>query len=330
MRLLITGGSGFIGTNAMTAFARQENRLLNYSIDRPLNAAHDSFWRQGDILDLEATCAAFAGFQPDHVLHLAARAECDENTSVESGYRVNTDGTRNVLEAIRATPSVERCIITSSQFVCAPGRLPMNDTDYFPDTVYGQSKVITEQLTRTAHLGCCWTIIRPTNVWGPWHMRYRREFWRILQRGLYVHPGRAPVIRSYAYVRNAIHQIGMIFSAPRERVDGQTFYVGDRPISLLDWVNGFSRQLTGREVRVVPRELLRSLAALGDIPTRLTGKAFLINSSRFRSMITDYDTPMAKTFECLGENPYSQEDGVAETVAWLTSYRGSDRASGGS
>ena len=108
-------------------------------------------------------------------------------------------------------PSVERVIITSSQFVCAPGRLPENDTDYFPETVYGQSKVVTEKLTREANLPCCWTIIRPTNIWGPWHMRYRREFWRVVERGLYVHPGREPVIRCYGYVKNVAHQIRKIF-----------------------------------------------------------------------------------------------------------------------
>jgi nucleoside-diphosphate-sugar epimerase len=249
---------------------------------------------------------------------------------VESGYRVNTEGTRNVLDAIRATSSVERTIITSTQFVCAPGRLPKDDTDYFPETVYGRSKVITEELTRTANLPACWTIIRPTNIWGPWHMRYRREFWRVLQRGLYLHPGRQPVIRSYGYVRNLISQIQKIFEAPRATVHGKTFYLGDRPINLLDWVNGFARALTGREVRVVPRSLMRGLALFGDIPTAVTGKPFLINSSRLRSMTTNYETPMEPTFEALGESPYSLEEGIKETVEWLRTAKGSSFMAGGS
>ena len=253
MKVLITGGSGFIGTNVVEAFSREGNTILNYSLHAPLNSEQTQYWRAGDILDAKATTAIFREFQPDHVLHLAARTDCDENTTVEDGYRVNTEGTKNVLDAIRATPSVERSIITSTQFVCAPGRLPTSDTDYFPETVYGQSKVITEKLTRDANLASCWTIIRPTNVWGPWHMRYRREFWRVLERGLYVHPGRRPVIRSYGYVNNVAHQIRKIFEAPAETVSGKTFYVGDRPINLFDWVNGFSRGLTGREVRVIPR-----------------------------------------------------------------------------
>jgi nucleoside-diphosphate-sugar epimerase len=330
MRILITGGSGFIGTNLIETFACQENNILNYSLHPPLNPEQEHYWHAGEILNKKKTAALFQDFQPDWVLHLAARAECDENTTVEAGYRVNTEGMRNVLEAIRATSSVQRTIITSSQFVCAPGRLPQSDTDYFPETVYGQSKVITEQLTRQANLANCWTIVRPTNVWGPWHLRYRREIWRVLERGLYLHPGRQPVVRCYAYVKNVVAQIQKIFAAPRDFVHGQTVYLGDPPGDIFDWVNGFSCALTGRTVRVVPRPLMRSLALLGDIPSYLTGKPFLINSSRFRSMTTDYLTPMDKTFELLGKNPYSLEDGIRETVEWLRSYRGPDGTAGGS
>jgi len=329
MRILITGASGFIGTNAIEEFARTGNVILNYSLHSPLNPAQTSYWRKGDILDTNALQLAFHEFQPNRVLHLAARTDCDESTTVEAGYQINTVGTQNVLDAIHSTPSVERSIITSTQFVCGPGRLPTSDTDYFPETVYGQSKVLTEKLTRAANLASGWTIIRPTNVWGPWHMRYRREFWRVLERGLYIHPGHQPVIRTYAYVKNVVDQIRRIFDAPREMVDHQTLYVGDRPINLLDWTDGFSRALAGHKVRVVPRALMRLLAFAGDLPTRLTGKPFLINSSRFRSMITNYETPMEPTFQLLGENPYTLEDGITETVKWLRSSNDFSGVGGG-
>ena len=330
MRILDTGGSGFIGTNAIEAFGRDGHEILNYSLHAPLDVAQASFWRQGDILDSAQITDTFRHFGPNWVIHFAARAECDENMTVEEGFKANTEGTTNVLTAIRRTSSVQRVIITSSQFVCAPGRLPAHDQDYFPETTYGQSKVITEKLTREANLACCWTIVRPTNVWGPWHLRYRREFWRVLQRGLYVHPGREPVIRSYGYVKNVVHQIRKILEAPPDTVRGKTFYLGDSPINLLDYVDGFSKALTGRSVRVIPRPVMRALALLGDIPTKLTGKPFLINSSRLRSMTTDYTTPMDKTFESLGENPYMLEEGIKETVEWLRSYQGPDQRAGGS
>jgi nucleoside-diphosphate-sugar epimerase len=330
MKVLVTGGSGFIGTNMVEALSREGHLILNYSLHAPLNHQQMQYWRAGDILDPVNTAAIFDEFQPERVLHLAARAECDENTTVEAGYRVNTEGTRNVLDAIRATPSVKRTIITSTQFVCAPGRLPRSDTDYFPETIYGHSKVVTERLTRDAKLPNCWTIIRPTNIWGPWHMRYRREIWRILQRGLYLHPGSQPVVRSYGYVGNVVSQIQKIFEAPSNDVHARTLYLGDRPVNLLDWVNGFSRALSDREVRVAPRAVMRVLALLGDIPTALLGKPFLINSSRFRSMTTDYETPMEQTFKLLGENPYTLEQGIRVTVEWMQTHHGSSFLAGGS
>jgi nucleoside-diphosphate-sugar epimerase len=207
--------------------------------------------------------------------------------------------------------------------------LPQSDEDYFPETVYGQSKVITEQLTRTANLKCCWTIVRPTNIWGPWHLRYRREFWRIVERGWYVHPGNEPVIRCYGYVKNVVDQMRRILELPNDSACGKTLYLGDPPADLKNWVDGFSRALTGRSVRVVPRPVIRILALFGDAPSALTGKPFFINSSRYRSMITNYDTPMQPTFDVLGWNHYSLTDGINETVNWLRSYRGPDRTSGG-
>jgi len=330
MRILVTGGSGFIGTNVIDAFSAEGHTILNYSLHAPLKPEQNQYWRGGDILDPVATTKVFQEFQPAEILHLAARAECDERATVEEGFRANTEGTSNVLDAVRATSSVQRAIITSSQFVCAPGRLPTSDTDYFPETTYGESKVITEELTRKANLPCCWTIIRPTNIWGPWHLRYRREFWRVLQRGLYVHPGHQPVIRCYGYVKNVVYQIKKIFEAPHEVVHAKTIYLGDRPIDLFDWVDGFSRALTGHKARVVPRPLMRALAMLGDIPSRLLGKPFLINSSRFRSMTTSYETPMARTFQLFGENPYTLEAGIKETAEWLRLYQDSDQQGGGS
>ena len=329
MRLLVTGGSGFIGTNLIDEFKGRVDHLLNLDLQPPLDSRQRQFWRTTDILNEAQLAAAFAEFQPQWVIHLAARADCDENTTVEKGYRVNIEGTKNVLEAIRATASVERVIMTSSQFVCGPGPLPKNDEDYFPETVYGQSKVITEQLTRQANLACCWTIIRPTNIWGPWHLRYRREFWRVVERGLYFHPGRQPVIRCYGYVKNVVDQMRRILEFPNESICGKTLYLGDEPADLIQWTNGFSLALTGHGVRIVPRSLMRTFALLGDIPTAITGRPFYINSSRYRSMITNYLTPMQPTFDLLGPNPYSLMDGVKETVSWLRSYNGPDETSGG-
>ena len=317
MKILLTGASGFIGTNAVELFTKGGDTVLNVDLVPPLNPAQRPFWKQADIMDPVALTAAFAEFAPDAVIHLAARTDCVEDTTVEEGYPINTDGTAHVIAAIKATPSSKRVVITSSQFVCGPGYQPKNDTDYHPVTVYGKSKVITEQLTRAASLSCVWTLVRPTNIWGPWHQRYRREFWRVVEKGWYVHPGGAPVVRCYGYVGNILRQIRKILELPRESVHEQVFYVGDQPGDIARWANAFSVALRRKKVHVVPRPVLAFAGLIGDVISRLIGRPFYINSSRFRSMTSDYLVNMDRTFLLLGPPPVSLEQGVAETVAWL-------------
>ena len=317
MKVLVTGGSGFIGANLIQFLAERGAQVLNLSLDPPLDPGQHAFWRAGDIMDAAALRRGFAGFAPDQVIHLAARTDCREDTTVEESYAVNTTGTRNVLEAVKATPSISRVIIASSQFVCGPGYLPKRDDDYHPVTVYGQSKVVTEQLARQANLACCWTIVRPTNVWGPWHMRYRREAWRVIARGFYAHPGGKPVIRCYAYVGNVVRQMNRILELPATQVNGRVLYLGDPPADIYEWVNGFSRALTGRPARKVPRLLLHGAGWLGDAITRIRGKQFYLTTRRYRSMTTDYVVPMEETYQVLGRPEIPLRDGIQETVKWL-------------
>jgi GlcNAc-P-P-Und epimerase len=323
-RVIVTGGSGFIGTHLVARLIEQGHQVLNLDRSEPLDVKQKQLYRPTDILDAAALHKKFDAFQPQWLFHLAARTDCDEATTVEAGYAVNTTGAVNVLAAAAASPSLERALITSSQYVCRPGYQPSDDQDYCPHTVYGWSKVETERATRRANLKCPWVMVRPTNIWGPWHLRYRKQVWQAIQRGFYLHPGGEPVIRSYGYVRNVARQMTGLMEADVGKINGKKFYVGDTPRDLRDWVNGFSLALRGRPVTVVPRPLLRTVALAGDLIGKVRGREFLIHSSRYRSMITSDQAPMSATFELLGPSPISLDQAVNETVQWLRSYEGGD------
>lgn len=318
MKLLLTGASGFIGTHLVRLATARGHDVLNLDIREPRLLEQCGAWRECDIMDAGKLARIAREFAPACVIHLAARTDCVETTTVEEGYQVNTVGTQNVLDAVRACDSVERTIITSTQFVFNHGATqPAHDQDFRPHTVYGQSKVISEQLTRAANLPTTWTIVRPTNVWGPWHLRQRENFFYALERGVYVHPGRTPVTRSYGYVGNVVHQMLALVATPPKQVNARVFYVGDRPLELLTWVNAFSRQLKGRPVRVAPTSVVKLLGRLGDAISKVTGKPFLITTSRFQSMTEPYVVPMEPTLALLGEPPFTLEQGVALTASWL-------------
>lgn len=314
--ILVTGGSGFIGTNLIEYLRENQPswQIQNIDIAEPKIAAHRIYWNNCDILDAVKLNAAVAESKPDYLIHMAARTDMDGKTLED--YSANHIGTANVVKAVQAVGTVSRAIFTSTQFVVGPGRPPANDEEYRPHTVYGESKVRSEQAVKAADLKCTWTIIRPTNVWGPWHPRYPYQFWRVLKQGRYVHPGGGPVIRSYGYVGTVISQMCRILQLAPDKVHRRVLYVGDAPVNLIEWVNAFSIALRGRTVRVVPRPVLRSLALVGDVVNSFGGK-FPIFSSRFQSMTQDYPTPMQWTFDLLGEEPSGLNSGVETTVRWL-------------
>ena len=318
-KILVTGGSGFIGTNLIDTLLKNNYSVLNIDIKAPNKREHDVYWKKCDVLNLSKMKDAFKEFNPEYVVHLAARTDTELRNVLED-YQVNTEGTKNVLECIKNCDSVKRVIITSTQFVFqAEGMLPQSDEDYHPHTVYGESKMIAEQAIRKANLTCAWTIIRPTNVWGPWHLRYPYEFWKTLSQGLYIHPSGKKVIRSYAYVGNVVWQIEKILASEETIINRQTYYVGDEPIDLKDWVNGFSKKQIGRNVIVVPRLLIKALGYVGDI-LKMIGITFPITSSRYKSMTTSNAAPMQKTLNTFGIPPFSLEQGIQETVDWMKIY----------
>jgi nucleoside-diphosphate-sugar epimerase len=313
-RVLVTGGSGFIGTHLLLRLASKAAIILNLDLKPPPIAALRASWRSCDITDEAATRRAIVDFAPHYVLHLAGRTDVVGKTLAD--YAANTVGSRNVVEACSNCDSIERFILTSSQFVCGPGPLPTSDVDFRPHTIYGESKVLAERELRRLDPGFVWSIIRPTNVWGAFHPRYPQEFWRVLRRGLYLHPAGRPVIRSYAYVGNVVEQALMLLGAPPDAVHRRVFYVGDPPMELLEWVDGFALALTGRRVRKVPIAVMQAIAVMGDLVEAVMGRAPLTRS-RLRSMTEDYPTPMEPTFALLGQPHYTLAEGIAATMAWL-------------
>ena len=323
MKVIVTGGSGFIGTNLIERFLEKDWELLNIDVARPRKPSHTEYWRRVDLLDRESVIRTFSAFKPNVVLHMGARTDLDESHDIK-GYAANTDGVANVIEAVRQTGSVERTVFASSRLVFEIGYTPKSEVDYRPSTLYGESKVRGERLVRQAadSLGP-WVIVRPTSILGPWFDVPYKEFFRSVSKGTYMHPGRHNPRKSYGYVGNAVYEIEQIVERPIERINGKTLWLTDYPpLRLRDWADQIQRALGAKPIRTAPLPLLKLAARAGDVAKAVGWQRPPLTSFRLNNMITEmvYDTSELENL--VGPLPFSTDEGIAITVGWLQSNNG--------
>lgn len=317
--IIITGGSGFIGTHLVEKIRVHYSKIVNIDLNEPYIREHQTFWIKGDIKDKLFVNSLFNTLKPTIVVHLAAKTITGIEYTIND-YLDNTNGSKIIIDASIECGSVKRFIHTSSQFVYQKSdTMPTNDIDFDPYQSYGESKVFGEVYLRNTMSNFVWTIIRPTNIWGPYHPRYPNEFWKVMIEGKYLHPGQKPVIRSYGFVGNVVEQIYKLLSIESQLIDKKVIYVGDQPIKLYDWVNLFSLELTGKKVKVAPTWLVLILSKIGDI-LKIFRIKFPITTTRFKSMTTNNPVNMLPTFDLLGNSTYSLEESVKITATWFKEY----------
>jgi nucleoside-diphosphate-sugar epimerase len=163
MRVVITGGAGFLGKKLARRILQQGTLADGAGRSKPVSELmlFDVTEARGPGLDdprvkvLAGDIANFATVQSivqgaDTVFHFAAVVSAGAEADFDLGYRVNLDGTRNVLEACRALGTNPRVVFTSS-LAAFGGELPpavTDDTPLTPQTSYGAQKSIGEFLVR--------------------------------------------------------------------------------------------------------------------------------------------------------------------------------------
>ena len=204
--------------------------------------------------------------------------------------------------------------------MCRVGYVPRDETDYNADTLYGKSKIRTEQIVREQDGGGReWCLVRPTTVWGPGMSAHYQRFLRMIQGGYYVHVGRDPLWKSYSYIENITFQYMRLLQAPAELVQRKTFYLADyEPIDLLRrGAMRFSGRSKCRRSAMCRSSFARALARCGDAVNALGIRGFPFNSFRLNNVLTQYRFDTTATEAVCGPLPYTMEQGVAETAAWL-------------
>jgi len=314
--LVVTGGSGFIGTNLCEYLIEKDFNFINLDIHPPKNSDHLKYWKELDIRDKSNLNEIMESFQPSHILNLAADLGMDHN-SLEN-LQTNIIGVENLVNAIKTVDSVKKVLFVSSLLVCENGYIPENETDYCPPNYYGKSKVIGEEKVRSADLDCEWAIVRPTSIWGPLFDYSYKDFFKTIDKNRYFHIGNNEFQKPASFVGNTVYMMMRILLESNPNINNETFYLADYPwYSTRKWAITIQTILNTKRIRTAPIWMLRIIAKFGDIYKVIIKIDPPLTSFRLNNMLTGGAYPLENTKKICGNLPFDLNEYVYRTAEWM-------------
>ena len=164
MKIIITGGSGFIGSY-LAMQLKQEHDVTIFDVKKNMS---DINFIKGDVTNLENVKNSIVNC--DLVIHLAAALGVVnvEKDPIQT-LNINLGGTKNVLEACRINNIKKIIFSSSSEIYGEPAKIPIKENDPItPITTYGISKLASEEYIKSysKSYGIQYTIFRLFNVYG--------------------------------------------------------------------------------------------------------------------------------------------------------------------
>ena len=267
-----------------------------------------------NLLDPATLTRAATGYRA--IVHAAAWTGGPELVP-EAGYRVNVEGTRNVLAAAQAT-SVERFVYVSSVAAYGLNRAPLVD-ESMPTPPAGQaysdSKIAAEALVRNS--GLPYVIIRPASTYGP-----RGTAWTVgpvenIKQGRLVLLGRDTGLVTPGYIDNVVDGLMLTLSHPAAL--GETFNLcDDRAVTFRQFYLAYARMLGKESLPTVPGWFARfARSKPGRLARRVAGRPEIGPwSLHFRCNPSQFS--VAKAQHLLGYAPRVDfAEGMRRTEAWL-------------
>ncbi|MBL9011232.1 MAG: dTDP-glucose 4,6-dehydratase [Alphaproteobacteria bacterium] len=252
MRVMVTGGAGFIGSAVCRLLAgERDHEILNldcltYAASlaslAPIENRPGYRFLKADIRDHEAVGRAFAEFQPDAVLHLAAESHVDRSITGPAAFiSTNIVGTHAMLEGARAywsaLPASRRDAfrflhISTDEVFGSLGEdgLFTEKTPYDPSSPYSASKAASDHLVRAWHrtYGLPAIVTNCSNNYGPYHFPEKLIPLTILNALEGAHLpvyGDGSNVRDWLYVEDHARALEAVLMRGRP---GETYNVGGR------------------------------------------------------------------------------------------------------
>jgi UDP-glucose 4-epimerase len=262
MRVLVTGGGGFLGGAAVRALVARGDTAIAFDTQWAGLAGtkpHERLCRvPGDITDMANLAQAMRVHEPDAVLHCAAIVGVLSSlASPINVVRVNVEGSLNVFEGMRLA-GVRRCVHISSEEAYGPFRADRIDETHPLDPVmpYGICKAAVEQLGRTYRdlHGLEVINLRTSWVYGPGLPRARipKTLIEAALEGRALHvPSGAETAIDHTYLDDAVSGMLAALDHHRHRYDAYNIASG-QAVTVAHMVDVVRTLLPGAQLSVGP------------------------------------------------------------------------------
>jgi dTDP-glucose 4,6-dehydratase len=329
MRIVVTGGAGFIGSALVRHLVGEGHDVLtidaltyagNRASLRDVEANPRHRFVQADICDRAAMDAAFAQFRPERVMHLAAESHVDRSISGAGDFvRTNVVGTFTLLEAARdfwgrlPAPEAERfrfLHVSTDEVYGSLGAegLFREDTPYDPSSPYSASKAASDHFAKAwaRTYGLPVVVSNCSNNYGPYHFPEKLIPLIILNamagRELPVY-GAGENVRDWLYVEDHARALDLI--ASRGQI-GETYNVGGRNERRnIDVVRRICALLDDLMPAAAPREsLIRHVADRPGHDERYAIDATKLETELGWRAQESFDTGIAKTVRWYLDNAW--------------------------
>jgi len=344
MRVLVTGGAGFIGSAVCRLLAGEMNTTvlnadkLTYAANltslRTLDGNPLYAFRRADICDRRAVSDIFRDFDPDAVLHLAAESHVDRSIDGPAAFiKTNIEGTYVLLEealahwrrlpAKRAERFRFHHVSTDEVFgsLGSTGKFS-ETTPYRPNSPYSASKAASDHLVRAWHetFGLPTVISNCSNNYGPYHFPEKLVPLAVL-KGLHGEAipvyGKGDNVRDWLYVEDHARGLFSIFSEGRV---GECYNLGgNAERSNLDVVSAICRLLDEMLPASPHRPHERLITFVADRPGH--DRRYAMNTTKVGQELRwapreSFDSGLRKTVAWYLENRWWWEE------TWARRYRG--------
>ncbi|MCX7973263.1 MAG: NAD(P)-dependent oxidoreductase [Candidatus Aminicenantes bacterium] len=318
MKILVTGGTGFIGQHLLPLLVKNpENQVFllvrqPQKIDPDLQLQPALVPLPGDLFKIPPLPSDF-----DLVFHLAGLTKATRPTAY---YSVNYSGTASLLKALNSQKKKIKFIYLSSLAAVGPAfnQIPVKEDDLpSPLNPYGRSKLLGERVALEYSSRFQVIIIRVGAVYGPGDRDFL-SFFRLIKKGLLLLFDSGRMKFNLCYVKDLIQ--ALYLAATQNLPSGEIFHIAAPRGYTWEEIGLTAATILKRKVLKIklPSSLVFSVAFFSDLVSKITGQASIINLDKYKEMKAAYWlADPSKAQRRLGFKPeYDLKRGLNETIEW--------------